>query len=149
MTSLVELHDKELVRIVKTDVLDTELSTWEGPRGDEGRLKSAQFDEDYGVLVLDHSRLDHAVLAADSDVILYDSLAELIFGASSLPSLHSRQIRDVMVVGTHIRNCRDFLVTQDKTILAAADALWSRYRCRVLTPEDCLAAIAITPNEKV
>src|SRR3990172_7979873 len=113
MTRLEHLHSEGHIEIIKTDVLDTELLAYKGPKGERARKKSAGLAEDAGIVVWDHSRWGHARWAGDEDVIFHEGLAQKIFG---LPwkGLNKNQIRDVMMVATHIRNGRDYLVTLDK-----------------------------------
>lgn len=64
---LVRLHEEGWIQLQRTDTVDTEL----GSKGDPDRRKellaeSAGFVESLGAFVLDHSRLDHAVLGGST-----------------------------------------------------------------------------------
>jgi hypothetical protein len=144
MTRLEHLHSDGRVEIVKTDVLDTEIPDWRGRRGRKARTKSAPLKEDIGGLVLGHSRLGHARLGSDEDPALYDQIADALFG-HRLTQLHRRQVRDVMMVATHMRHKRDILVTLDKELLLRADCLGEEFGVTVLTPDECLARLEGTP----
>jgi hypothetical protein len=126
MNELERLHSLGVVQLVKTDVMDTEFGNWEGERGQAARAKSQEFEEDIGVMVVGHSRIGFAMLAGESDVELYDSVANSVFG-KRLKELSQNQIRDSMLIATHIKNGRDILVTQDIGILDAAEVLLARY----------------------
>lgn len=135
MNTLERLHEEGVVELVKTDVLDTENAGWEGPRGKRAREKFAALKDDMGVLVLDHSRLDHARLAGDEDAALLDAIAELVFGAP-LTGLQRRQdVRDVMMLATHAQHGRDMLITADKTLLGKRGPLRDRFDILVTSPE--------------
>ena len=140
MTRLEQLHSEGRVQIVKTDVLDTELSEWQGHLGELARRKSAQLREDIGVWVLGHSRLGHMQLAGDDDVVLYEELAQEIF---ELPQerLNRQQVRDVMIVATHLKHGRDYLVTLDRGVSGRASRLWEKFGITVLTPDECLSLV--------
>ena len=140
MNHLERLHSEGRITLVKTDVMDTELSTWDGGRGSRARQKSAHLQEDVGVLVLDHSRLDHARLAEDGDADMLDRVAVALF-RHPLKKLHRRQVRDVMMVSTHLKHGRDVLVTKDRDLLDSAVALAEQFGVIVLTPGECLALV--------
>ena len=140
MTRLEYLHSEGRVQIVKTDVLDTELSEWQGHRGERARRKPAQLHEDIGVWVLGHSRLGHTRLAGDDDVLLYEELEQEIF---ELPQkkLSRRQVRDVMIIATHLKHGRDYLVTLDRGLIDRASRLREKFGITVLTPDECLSLV--------
>lgn len=135
MNALERLHQEEVVELVKTDVLDTEIADWAGERGDRAREKSAALREDMGVLVLDHSRLGHARLAGDGDADLLDAIAELVFGAP-LVELHRRQeVRDVIMLATHMKHARDILITTDGPLQEKKASLRRRFGIVIMGPE--------------
>ncbi len=140
VSRLERLHSEGRLELVKTDVLDTELSDWHGRWGQRARKKSARIHEDIGVLVWDHSRWDHARLGSDEDPALYDQIARAVFG-HRLTRLDARQVRDVMMVATHLKHGRDILVTLDNSLLDAAEALHKRFGITVTMPEDCLVRL--------
>jgi len=140
MTQLEQLHSEGRVQLVKTDVLDTELSGWGGRRGQRARTKSAPLREDIGVWVLGHSRLGHTRLASEGDAALYDEIATVIFD-HPLKGLHKRQVRDVMVLVTHIKFKRDILVTLDKDLLDKVELIRRQFAVTVLRPGECLERV--------
>jgi len=137
MSFLEQLHQQGRVKVVKADVLDTELSQHRGLYGRRALEKSAALEEDMGVLVLDHSRLDHARLGEEEGATEYDDIANVLFGAP-LDRLSKHQVRDVMLVATHKEHRRDILLTLDeKHLLSKAALLRERYGIKVMTPDKC------------
>jgi hypothetical protein len=137
MTRLEQLHSEKRLKLVKTDVLDTELSAAKGTYAGLARRKSHRLAEDIGTWVLGHSRLGRTRLGGDDDPALHDALAMQLFG-KAWGQLHPRQVRDVMIVATHLKHGRDILVTLDNALLDAAGALRKRFGVTLMTPEDCL-----------
>jgi hypothetical protein len=140
MTHLERLHADGRIQIGKTDVLDTELSESKGAYGQAARRKSAKLVEDMGTLIIGHSRIGHARVGSDDDQALYDSIAGVIFG-EPLRGLHRRQVRDVMMLATHMKNKRDLLVTLDKDLLDRAEPIQRQFGVTVLTPDECLVRV--------
>lgn len=77
---LVRLHEEGWIQLQRTDTVDTELGTKSDPdRKAELLAESAGFVESLGVFVLDHSRLDHAVLGGSTDETRLDRVFKTLF----------------------------------------------------------------------
>lgn len=138
MNQLERLHRDGQLELVKSDVLDTELqrSRYESV----AQAKSAALGEDTGTLVIGHSRIGHARVGTDGDAVLYDDIATTLFG-HPVRRLHKRQVRDVMMIATHMKHRRDSLVTLDNDLLGKRTELQENFGVRVLSPDQCLAQV--------
>ncbi|MFB6821500.1 hypothetical protein ACFCXA_07905 [Streptomyces virginiae] len=97
--------------------MDTELAAappekWTGLTG-----ASALYAESFGPAVLDHSRLDHAVLASDEDVCRDALVFETLFPGADRATCRKNHIGDAMHVGTAIRYGGRAFVTNEKKLL--------------------------------
>jgi hypothetical protein len=114
---LAELHalaDGGQIELVRADVVDTELTTCRNPELRAHLLAvSARLPEQHGVMVLGHSRLDHAVLAGDEDVAVFDHVWSTLFPGRERATARRNDIRDAMQVWTAMRCGADALLTSD------------------------------------
>jgi hypothetical protein len=164
------LHASGLISIHKTDVMDTEMlygSLTKPAKGPyfAGLAKSVAYEEDVGVFVVGHSRLDHGKLGDDpnspdvdtklpihemSDDGRLNAIAEVLFPGRSRGELLN-DMRDVMHLATHAlyrhdifvtRNTKDFIHTdkQDQDG-AKREILRARYGIVVMTPEEALEEV--------
>jgi hypothetical protein len=107
------------IDLVKTDVLDTELARdRDAIRLAQRLVRSATFVEYYGPMVLDYSRLDHAVRASEEDVQLLQQVFGILWPKARLDTANHHQIDDAMHVAWSIRNRINGFVTSDKRVLA-------------------------------
>jgi len=133
MNVLEDMHRKGLIKIVKTDAMDTEMLDGYQP----GLSKSQQYDETQGYGVFNHSRFDHAIFGSVEDGGLNQSIIMALFPGKSCSELSENDLRDAMHIQAHIINKGHYFVTHDKVILDATDAL-ARLGVRVATPEALL-----------
>jgi type I restriction-modification system DNA methylase subunit len=140
LNSLEQYSQSGLVKIFKTDVLDTELLTDKTNDAEKRRDKASNLPEDIGICVLDHSRLDHTRLAGEEDAKLQDEIIEVLF-QKTRHQLTTQQLRDAMHLHTHLMHNRDFFVTMDKHILARKEELHKKFGISAGTPEECLQFI--------
>ena len=78
--------------------------------------RSAELVEVHGVLVLGHSRLDHAVLGSDEDAAEWDAIWQLLWPGHDLADTsrsNRRRVRDAMHVRTAHRYGFDAFITLD------------------------------------
>jgi len=132
------LHKQGRLQIVKTDVVDTELLK---SRKKGLKQKSAAYDEDLGVVVIGHSRVNHALIADNESEDILRELMNIVFPDFENYGEGAKDgaIRDAMHLMTHHRYKRDFFVTRDEHhIIKKATQLEGRYGIIVLTPIDCL-----------
>ncbi|HEY5014200.1 MAG TPA: hypothetical protein VIK61_16065 [Acidimicrobiia bacterium] len=102
------LHDAGWIGLHRTDTVDTELAGDPDVARRTGLLAmSADYVESFGPLILDHSRLDHAVIGNDDDGARLNAVYAVLFPGSnrSDPSTGraSNKLRDAMHVATAIR----------------------------------------------
>ena len=136
-----DLHSKGLIKIVKTDAMDTEmLGSYQ-----KGLLKSQQYDEIQGYGFFGYERFDHSVIGHVEDGGLNQSIVMALFPGKSYSELSDNDCRDVMHIQAHIINKSDYFVTRDGVIFAATDAL-ARLGVRVRTPEKLLEELQ---NKKI
>jgi hypothetical protein len=132
---------KGLVRVFKTDVLDTELLTDKTNHGPKRKDKASNLPEDIGVWVLGHSRLGHMRVARKEDAKVQDEIIEVLF-QKTRQQLTTRQLRDAMHLHTHLLHQRDFFVTTDRGhILSKKELLRKEFGINAGTPEECVQFI--------
>ena len=115
------MHDQFRVFLAKTDVVDTELDLEKNAMEEGHSLASVKFFELHGPIVLDHSRLDHAVLASDEDVQLLGRVKEIIEVRVISERAAKHDLRDAMHIATSIRYGYDGFITRDERILKCHD----------------------------
>ncbi len=126
---LFELQSKNFRSIIKTDVVDTELS-------DSSKEKSKDVPEDLGVGRIGHSRTDHAV-TGDGDDLLFENLMKIVFPETKGEPPTTQKTRDVMALTTHKQKDREIFVTKDKAICRAKEKLEEQYGIKVMSPTEC------------
>ena len=123
-------HEMGYIEIVKTDVVDTELTK-------TSLGKSAEFREDIGNAVLDHSRLDHCKLSDKPSELT--PIFEVLFPETKWEQATRNQIRDAMHLSTHSEYGRDYFVTKDKHMyIDKKGELEVKFGITVLAPEECV-----------
>ena len=140
MCDLWSLHERHMIELLRTDVMDTELLQIEDP---EKRTRlmglSAALVEQLGVLILDHSRLDHAVLGSDEDSAMWDAVWKVLSPGRDLATANRKHVRDAMHVWTAMRYGADAFVTLDgsgrgKGLLDRSDAMLGAFDFQLMTP---------------
>lgn len=122
------------IQLQRTDTVDTELSSANDEKRDHLLAQSQSFVESFGPLVLDHSRLDHAVLGSDEDSARLHLACDVLWDRSE--GLSKNNLRDAMHVSTAVRYGANGLVTRDKRLLKRADAIRAAFDGFLLvTPE--------------
>lgn len=136
---LERLRQEFVVEIVKTDLVDIELSEKYNKRiGDEFDITNS-YVELHSVFYLDSSRLGHAVLGTDDEVQLIDDIARVlkpgvdVIGAND--KLDARHL-----AAAHKYGCLAF-VTSDRNILKHGSELLEKWQLRVCTPESALELV--------
>jgi predicted nucleic acid-binding protein len=139
---LFRLHETGKVNLEKTDTLDAERIRTAGDDGEARRrlLESIDLIEVLGPMRLDHSRLDHSVLASPSDEVRDDEVFRLIFGRDRTPASRRNDVADAHHVATCIRYALCGFVTRDKRLLRASPSLnaLAMGLFHVLTPEQAV-----------
>jgi hypothetical protein len=135
---LVRLHQEGWIRLQRTDTVDTELVTKSDPdRKAELLGESAAFVESLGVFVLDHSRLDHAVLGGSADETRLDLVFKTLFPNAERGG---NNLRDAMHVSTALKYGADGFVTHDKRVLKRRIAIREMFDgFLLLSPGEALA----------
>ncbi len=126
---LFNLEKENKIEIIKTDVVDTELS-------EKGREYSKDIPEDLGVAISDNSRIGYGVIAGDDDVLLHDKIMKILFPETKGEDPNNNKIRDVMNLTTHIKSNRDIFVTLDGDFLRKREEL-KNLSVIIMTPEEC------------
>lgn len=139
------LHEDGWINLWRTDTVDTELRDARDEQKRVGLLEvSAHYVESFGPLILDHSRIGHAVIASDDDAERLDRVYRILFPGSARDD-HStgrarRKLRDAMHVATAIRYVASGCITRDdKDLLPKTEAIATEFDFRIMTPEDALA----------
>jgi hypothetical protein len=143
--SLRERHRHGWINLVRTDTVDTELETAQDPAKRDKLLDaSSEYVESLGPVVLDNSRLDHAVLGSDDDEDRLDRVFRILFPDSMRSETSTgrarRKVRDAMHVTTAIRYAGTAFITRDETdLLPKAKAIADAFDgFRIMSPEDAL-----------
>ena len=106
---------------------------------EEGRfLASVKFLELYGPVVLDHSRLDHSVLASKEDVQRLDRVKEIIRVRVDSERAANHDLRDAMHIATSIRYGYDGFITRDGRLLKCHGQFLREFGFRVMNQEDAV-----------
>jgi hypothetical protein len=143
INKLEKWHTQGLVKIFKTDVMDTELSNSDHDFREKALKKSQSYPEDIGVGVVDHSRVGHCRIGGDSIDYPLEEIRKLLFPQYEKfdDAAKRRAIRDSMHLATHKMHKRDAFVTEDKHFLNKRDSLKEHFGITVLSPEEVLEKI--------
>ena len=118
MIRLDELSRDRVIYLSKTDTLDIEVA--DTPEDDKRAAlleQSSGYIEPHGPWVLDHSRLDHCVVAATEDVARIDKVYAILFPAVDRLTASNNHLRDAMHVATAIRyGARGFVTTETRML---------------------------------
>lgn len=135
------LHDQFRVFLAKTDVVDTELDLEKNGMEEGHFLASVKFLELHGPIVLDHSRLHHAVLASDEDVQRLGRVKEIIGIRVISERAAKHDLRDAMHIATSIRYGYDGFITRDGRILKRYDQFLREFGFRVMNVQEAVSYI--------
>jgi hypothetical protein len=138
-------HRDGWINLQRTDTVDTELAGTQEPGHRERLLaESGGYIESLGPGVLDHSRLDRAVLGTERDQQCLDRMLAILAPdtnpAASTGGRAKRKVRDAMHLCTAIRYGGTGFITRDqRDILRRAAAIAAAFDdFRVLTPEQAV-----------
>lgn len=114
MAELWELHKAGTIELLRTDVVDTELSQIvDGAKREKLMGLSAALPEQLGVAVFDHSRWNHSTWGSGEDASEWDRIWEALSPGRDRATADRRHVRDAMHVWTAIRIGADAFVTLD------------------------------------
>lgn len=135
------LYEQFRVFLAKTDVVDTELDPEKNVMVGDHFLASIKFLELHGPIVLDHSRLDHSVLASEEDVQRLDRVKEIV-GIRNMSDRNAKHdLRDAMHIATSIRYGYDGFITRDERLVKRNDQFLSEFGFRVMNVEGAVAYV--------
>ena len=135
------LYEQFRVCLAKTDVVDTELDPEKNVMVGDHFLASIKFLEIHGPIVLDHSRLDHSVLASEEDVQRLDRVKEIV-GIRNMSDRNAKHdLRDAMHIATSIRYGYDGFITRDERLVKRNDQFLSEFGFRVMNVEGAVAYV--------
>ena len=129
LQSLYQLYKEGEIKIVKTDVVDTELPE------DFAKRKSKEFSEDMGSGYYDNSRYGHCTYGKDPN---FEDILKIVFPETVGPNATKTQNRDSMHLATHTKYERDCFVTKDKGILRKKEELKKAYGINIKNPKECI-----------
>jgi predicted nucleic acid-binding protein len=136
---LERLRELFIIEIVKTDVVDSELTEKYNVRiGDEFDI-SAAYVELNGILYCGESRLNHAVLGTEAEDAEVREIARILKPGTERVQPHD--FRDARHLATARKYGCIAFVTTDKNILKRAAELQEQCGLCVLNPEAALARI--------
>jgi hypothetical protein len=135
---LLRLRREARIDMAKTDTVDTERTESASIETATQRvLETAGIIELHGPLVLDHSRLDHAVLGGTDDADRLDQVFAVLFPngnrfGTDRASRHN--LRDATHVATSIRYGYDGFVTTESRLLNKGAAIQREWNIEILSP---------------
>ncbi len=135
------LYEQCRVFLAKTDVVDTELDPEKNEMVGEHFLASIKYLELLGPVVLEHSRLDHSVLASDEDVQRLDRVKGIVGIRTASERNASHDLRDVMQIATAIRYGYNGFITRDKRLEKHNDQFLSDFGFRIMNVERAVAHV--------
>src|SRR2546426_11891442 len=135
---LVALHETGRIKLAETDVLDTELTNARPDIRAVFEIEAAKFSEYLGPLVLDHSRLGHAVLGSKLDQSLLDEVVGLLFPGKTSLKAKPHDVRDAMHIAWAKRYGFDGFITEDQRLLRKKAVLKARLSFDILSPVEAL-----------
>lgn len=134
------------VRLQRTDVIETEYETlpseFEFKRDIAGQLA-----ESLTPFVLDHSRLDSAVLASGDDEERILTAFRILHPNADFRNTRKNNVRDAMTLAGSARYGGDYLVTRDDNIIKKSDALHDALAIRCLHP-DVMADVVVSAIQR-
>ena len=135
------LYEQCRVFLAKTDVVDTELDPKKNVMVGNLFLASIKYLELLGPVVLEHSRLDHSVLASDEDVERLDRVKEII-GIRQISERYAKHdLRDAMHIATAIRYGYNGFITGDKRLVKRNNQFVSDFGFRIMNVESAVVHV--------
>jgi hypothetical protein len=141
MAELRQMWRDGWIELTRTDTVDTELAQREDPEHRAHLLSlSGEMIEQFGPLVLGHSRLGFCVLGGDQESEEWDRLWDVMYPGRDRTTARKNDIRDAMHVATAMRYGLNTLITSDKALLKKADVVKAAYNgFSILAPAQALA----------
>lgn len=130
------------IYLSRTDTVDTELARAK-PAGKKLALLalSAPYVENLGPIVLNSSRLDHAVYANEADAARLDAVFRILWPNTdrySTSRMAGNKLRDAQHIATSIRIGATGFLTREKDLLKRRDAIRTAFGgFDLLDPGDC------------
>lgn len=151
MQALRQYYEDDFIRLVRSDVVDTELLKGDNPRQQELLSMSQPFPENLGPLVLGNSRIGHSVLGCSPDNEILEKVAH-IRKQKKFGELTQNDKRDVMQVAWARRYGCFALITRDglradgsikpSSLLGISDELSKEFDgFKTLTPDHALVIV--------
>jgi hypothetical protein len=116
-----EFHRRGEIWLARTDVLGTELLNTHPGATTLKQGEVAELSEYLGPWVLDHSRLDSAVLGTPGDQALLDDVVGVIVAGRTWATARPHDVRDAMHIAWATRYGFDGFITSDKDLLRRRD----------------------------
>lgn len=135
------LYEQCRVFLAKTDVVDTELDPKKNVMVGNLFLASIKYLELIGPVVLEHSRLDHSVLASDEDVERLDRVKEIIGIRQISERSAKHDLRDAMHIATAIRYGYNGFITGDKRLVKRNNQFVSDFGFRIMNVESAVVHV--------
>ena len=128
-----EAYKRGLIKIYKTDTMDTEFIKEKGYP--QGLKKSEKYEEDMGIGVWGNSRWGHSKWGDLTDTVKINNIKSILFPKEK--ALNDRQLRDCLHLRTHIEYKRDYFITSDeKHILNNKEIIEKNLSINVISPKD-------------
>jgi hypothetical protein len=147
MVLLRTLDSEGWIQLLRTDVVDTELSQIADDQKRQRLMSiSGQMQEQLGVMVLGHSRLDHCVLGSDNDSEAFNRVWSILSPGRDRRTADRRHVRDAMAVWTAMRYGADAFLTldgsgKDPGLLHRANDLRDQLGFTMMTPAKALTYV--------
>lgn len=137
---LKRLREEGWISLQRTDTMDTEFGKATGETWTRLTEASSKYPEVLGPVVLDHSRLDFAVLGDEEDQLRLDRVFSILFPGAQREEARDNHIHDAMHVATAIRYGGYGFVTREKRLLNKYEAISSAFAgFRMWRPEQAIA----------
>jgi hypothetical protein len=135
------LYEQCRVFLAKTDVVDTELDPEKNEMVGVHFLASSKYLELLGPVVLEHSRLDHSVLASEEDVERLERVKETIGIRQISKRYAEHDLRDAMQITTAIRYGYNGFITRDKRLVKRNNQFVADFGFRIMNVESAVVHV--------
>jgi predicted nucleic acid-binding protein len=139
MLKLVTFREQGFVELVRSDLVDQELSVAYHNKSGESFDLTSHFVEMMGPAVLDDSRIGHVVSASEDDIQKVELVRSIIFGLKTQLSHNDK--RDVKHLVTAIRYGCSWFVTRDNRLLKYSGEIKNRFELSIVTPVEALGRV--------
>ena len=141
MAELREMWRAGWIELTRTDTVDTELAQREDPEHRAHLLSlSGEMIEQFGPVVVGHSRIGFCVWGSDQESSEWDRLWEVMCPGRERATARKNDVRDAMHVATAMRYGLNALITRDKGLLKKADPIKAAFNgFSIMTPAQALA----------